>query len=131
MKKGPSQPLQEAFGKLGFPRNLLVASLSSASAEALAGRIERPTHILTSEQELDKALQPAVLGKLAEALFNEGITLRELRRELSLGYVILAVAVPEREQAEQLAASLYKMEARTIRYFDDYEIVEIAPAVRP
>lgn len=130
MKKGPSQPLKEAFGKLGFPHNLLVASLSNASAEALAGRIDRPTHILTSEPELDKALQPAVLGKLAEALFNEGITLRELRRELSLGYVILAVAVPEREQAEELAASLYKMEARTIRYFDDYEIVEIAPTVR-
>ena len=130
MTMKPSQPLREAFGKFGFPHNLLVASVTADAAQAAADWIDNPTHVLSSQQELDEALQPAVLGKLAEALFNEGITLRELRRELSLGYVILAVAVKTRDAAEAMAARLYEHEARTIRYFDDYEIIEIAPGVR-
>lgn len=130
MKKDKIDPkLRKALGIVGFPNGVLAASVSPQAIKAVKDCVsqDHPHHLFTTVEEFNKVLSPAILAPQLEAVFNEGIGLRELRQDMQTGDHVFVTLVDDQDQAGELAEELYQAGADTCRYFGSFKMERMHP----
>lgn len=122
--------LREALGNLGFPCELLVASVPSEKriqVEQTLRNLNLRFYIFEDVEEYNEELQPSLFASLAELLTNEGIILRRFREKLKKGQLILAAHVADPEVASSVAELLYQTGISGAAYFATSRVSLLPP----
>lgn len=122
-------PVEHALGKVGFPRQVLFAVFDPKDSARVLDQLRHQgisAKRFTRKDNFNPAVRPAVFGHLMELLFNEGVLIRELRRQLDYGRHLIAIAVAP-EELQELSDSLFRSGSLLNRYFDTYQTKILAP----
>lgn len=122
--------LREAMGNLGFPCEILLASLNpgdQAEVERVLQGLNLKFCIFDNVEEYNEQLQPAFLPNLAELLTNEGVVLRRFRNKLEKGQLILVAHVGDAESARATAELLYGTGIDGAAYFAASKVSLLPP----
>ncbi len=112
--------LREAMGNLGFPCEVLVASVrpdKRLQVEQTLRKLNLRFHTFEDVEEYNEELQPSLFANLAELLTNEGMILRRFRERLEKGQLVVVAHIADPEVASSVAELLYQTGISSAAYF--------------